>query len=99
MNRPFVLLFGSLWKNPDFMRLWLSDTISVFGSQITILALPLTAALLLHATPSEMGVRVAMETLPFGLFSLFAGVWIDRNRRLPLLRFCALSRGVLLLGI
>jgi hypothetical protein len=42
---------------------------------------------------------VAMETLPFGLFSLFAGVWIDRNRRLPLLRFCALSRGVLLLGI
>jgi hypothetical protein len=53
MNRPFALLFGSLWKNPDFMRLWLSDTISVFGSQITILALPLTAALLLHATPSD----------------------------------------------
>jgi MFS family permease len=99
MNRPIALLFGSPWKNPDFMRLWLSGTISVFGSQITILALPLTAALLLHATPSQMGVLVAMETLPFGLFSLFAGVWIDRNRRLPLLKFCAVSRGVLLLSI
>ena len=95
MNR----LFGALWKNPDFMRLWMSDTISVFGAQITILALPLMAALLLHATPTQMGALVAMEVLPFGLFSLFAGVWIDRNRRLPLLKFCAVSRGLLLLCI
>ena len=83
-------VFGALWKNPNFMRLWASDTISVFGAQITILALPLTAALLLHATPTQMGTLVAMEVLPFGLFSLFAGVWIDRNRRLPLLKFCAI---------
>jgi MFS family permease len=99
MKRSFARLFAGLWRNADFMRLWMSDTISVFGSQVTILALPLTAALLLHATPSQMGVLVAMETLPFGLFSLFAGVWIDRNRRLPLLRFCAVSRGLLLLSI
>lgn len=92
-------IFGALWRNPNFMRLWLSDTISVFGAQITILALPLTAALLLHATPTQMGTLVAMEVLPFGLFSLFAGVWIDRNRRLPLLKFCAISRGLLLLTI
>lgn len=92
-------IFGTLWKNPNFMRLWASDTISVFGAQITILALPLTAALLLHATPTQMGTLVAMEVLPFGLFSLFAGVWIDRNRRLPLLKFCAVSRGLLLLTI
>lgn len=99
MKRSLARLLAGLWRNPDFMRLWMSDTIAVFGSQITILALPLTAALLLHATPSEMGVLVAMEMLPFGLFSLFAGVWIDRNRRLPLLKFCAVSRGLLLLAI
>jgi hypothetical protein len=92
-------LLGPLRKNANFMRLWMSDTISVFGAQITILALPLTAALLLHATPTQMGTLVAMEVLPFGLLSLIAGVWIDRNRRLPLLKFCALSRGVLLLTI
>ena len=52
--------------------MWTSLTITAFGAQITNLALPLTAALLLHATPLQMGVLVALETLPFALVSLHA---------------------------
>ena len=48
-----------------------------------MLALPLTAAVLLHATPTQMGVLTAMEMVPFVLFSLPAGVWLDRVRKLP----------------
>ena len=48
-----------------------------------MLALPLTAAVLLHATPTQMGLLTAMEIVPFVLFSLPAGVWLDRVRKLP----------------
>lgn len=57
---------------------------SSFGAQIMLLGLPLTAAVFLHATPSQMGILTAMEVLPFGLLSLPSGVWIDRVRKLPL---------------
>ncbi|HEY9103179.1 MFS transporter [Chitinimonas sp.] len=84
-----------LWRNPDFVRLWLAQGISDFGSYISHLALPLTAAVLLHATPMEMGVLSAIEVLPFALFSLHAGVLIDRVRRMPLMMLrdigCALA--------
>ncbi len=56
---------------------------SSFGMQIMLLALPLTAALSLHASPTAMGVLTSMETLPFALFSLPSGVWLDRVRKLP----------------
>src|SRR5207253_1835480 len=64
--------FRGLWLSRDFRRLWASLTITSFGAQITNLALPLTAALLLHATPMQMGILVALETLPFALVSLHA---------------------------
>ena len=48
-----------------------------------MLALPLTAAVLLYATPTQMGVLTAMEIVPFVLFSLPAGVLLDRVRKLP----------------
>ncbi|MEZ0307251.1 MAG: MFS transporter, partial [Ramlibacter sp.] len=64
-------------------RLWVSILISSFGSQITMLAIPLTAAVLLHATPTQMGLLTAMELAPFVLFSLPSGVWLDRVRKLP----------------
>ena len=91
--------FRGLWRNPDFMKLWTSLTITSFGAQITNLALPLTAAVLLHATPMQMGVLVALETLPFALVSLHAGVLIDRVRRLPIVIACNIGRGVALLVI
>ena len=72
-----------LLRDPVYRRLWLSVLISSIGGQITLLALPLTAALLLHASPMQMGLLTAVETLPFALFSLPAGVWLDRVRKLP----------------
>jgi MFS family permease len=67
----------------SYRRLFGSILISSFGGQVTMLALPLTAAVLLHATPTQMGLLTAMEILPFVLFSLPAGVWLDRVRKLP----------------
>ena len=89
--------FRGLWLSRDFRRIWTSLTITSFGAQIGNLALPLTAALLLHATPLQMGVLVALETLPFALVSLHAGVLLDRVRKLPVVFFAAVARGVALL--
>ena len=91
--------FGGLWLSASFRRLWLSLTVTSFGAQITNLALPLTAALLLNATPMQMGILVALETLPFALFSLHAGVLLDRVRKLPVIIAADVGRGIALLAI
>ncbi len=91
--------FRGLWRVPDFRRLWLSLTITSFGAQITNLALPLTAALPLHATPLQMGVLVALEALPFALVSLHAGVMLDRIRKLPVVIASDLSRAAAVAAI
>ena len=88
-----------LWRNPDFVKLWGSLTIVHFGGQITFLALPLTAALVLNATPFEVGVLTALEALPYPLFGLFAGVLVDRARKLPVIIACDVGRGLALLAI
>ena len=72
-----------LLRDAAYRRLWTSILISSFGGQVTLLALPLTAAVLLHASPTQMGLLTAMEIAPFVLFSLPAGVWLDRVRKLP----------------
>jgi MFS family permease len=66
---------------PDFRRLWFGQTISVFGDQVTQLGLPLVAVLTLGADASQMGLLTAVGLLPHLLFSLPAGVWLDRVRR------------------
>lgn len=99
LQRRFGQLFSGLWRNPEFMKLWTSLTVTSFGAQITNLALPLTAAVLLQASPWEMGVLVALETLPFALVSLHAGVLIDRVRKLPIVIATTLGRGLALLAI
>jgi hypothetical protein len=91
--------FDGLWSNYDFRRLWISLTITHFGGQVTFLALPLTAALLLSATPFEMGVLTALESLPFALFGLFAGVLVDRSRKLPLIIWADVGRALVLLAV
>jgi MFS family permease len=88
--------FTGLWRHPDFLRLWSGETISLFGSQVTLLALPLTAVLVLKASPAEMGLLAAVEFLPFLVLSLFAGVWVDRLHRRPILILADLGRGLLL---
>jgi MFS family permease len=79
----FTLPERDLLRDATYRRLWASILISSFGGQVTMLALPLTAAVLLHATPTQMGRLTAMEILPFVLFSLPSGVWLDRVRKLP----------------
>ena len=79
----FELPANDLLRDPVYRRLWCSILISSFGQQVTLLAVPLTAAVLLHATPTQMGWLTAMEILPFVLFSLPVGVWLDRVRKLP----------------
>ena len=85
-----------LWRHPDFLRLWAGQTISQFGSQVTLLALPLTAALALGATPAEMGILAALQSAPFLLVGLLAGVWVDRLPRRPVLIVADLGRAALL---
>lgn len=73
----------SLLRDPAYRRLFGSIMIGSLGGQISMLALPLTAVVLLHATPTQMGLLTAAELLPFVLLSLPAGVWLDRMRKLP----------------
>ena len=87
---------GGLSKNPDFTKLWVGETVSMFGSQISYIALPLTAVILLHAEPGQMGILQAVSFAPFLLLTLFAGVWVDRKRRRPILILTNVGRGVLL---
>jgi MFS family permease len=74
---------GDLLRDAVYRRLFTSILISSFGGQVTMLALPLTGAVLLHASPTQMGWLTAMEILPFVLFSLPSGVWLDRVKKLP----------------
>jgi MFS family permease len=74
---------GDLLRDAAFRRIWLSTLLGGLGGQVTMLALPLAAAVLLGATPMQMGWLTALESLPFMLFSLPAGVWLDRVRKLP----------------
>jgi MFS family permease len=90
------LRFGGLWLNAGFVKLWAGQAISLFGSQITFLALPLTAILVLDATPIQVGILMAAEELPALLIGLFVGVWVDHTRRLPILIVADLGRAVLL---
>ena len=90
---------GDLLFDPTYRRLWVSILISSFGGQVTMLALPLTAAVLLHASPTQMGLLTAVEILPFVLFSLPAGVWLDRVRKLPVYVFGESLLAVVVAGV
>jgi MFS family permease len=89
----------SLLRHPDFLKLWTAETISVFGSAITQLALPLIAATVLQVGAFEFGLLTTIEFLPFILLSLPAGVWVDRLRRRPILIAADLGRAVALASI
>lgn len=88
---------GGLWANADFMRLWGAQSVSIFGTYITIIAFPLLAATTLDASAFEMGVLSAAGSLPFLLIGLFVGVWVDRVRKRPLLIASDLARAGCLL--
>ncbi len=73
-----------LLRQATYRRLFVSILMSSLGGQISMLALPLTAAVLLQATPTQMGLLTAAELAPFMLLSLPCGVWLDRVRKLPI---------------
>jgi MFS family permease len=74
-------LIPPLLRQQLFRRYWVGQTVSLFGDQVTLIALPLTAVLILDAGPAQMGYLVAAELAPNLLFSLHAGAWIDRRGR------------------
>src|ERR671916_133910 len=88
---------AGLWRHRDFMRLWLGQTISEWGSQLG--ALGLVALLYLRATPLQMGILGAAGFAPVLLIGLQAGVWVDRLRRRPILIAADLGRALLLLSV
>ena len=85
-----------LWHNADFVRLWVGSTVSGIGSQITFLALPLTAVLTLDATPLQMGILAAMGGAPALIFGLGTGVWVDRVRKRPVMIAADYGRAALI---
>ena len=88
-----------LWRHADFLKLWAGQTISSIGSQISFLALPLTAILILEATPTQMGLLSSIGALPSLFIGLFVGVWVDRRRRRPIMIAANVGRAILLLII
>lgn len=90
----------SLWRHRDFMHLWAGQTVSVFGSQVTQLALPLAAVLALHASALQMGFLSAAGMAPWLMFALLVGVWVDRQlRRRWILVAADLGRAAILLSV
>jgi MFS family permease len=87
--------FGLL-REHDFRQLFVADTISQVGTQVTAIALPLVAILALDASPFEVGLLVTFETAAFLLVGLPAGAWVDRMRRREVLIAGDVARGVLL---
>jgi MFS family permease len=87
---------GGLWVHADFLKLWTGQSISEFGSQISQLAIPWLAAVGLHASPFAFSLLGVLGFLPFILFALPAGVWVDRLRRRPILIAGDAARAVLL---
>ena len=90
---------GALWSHRDFLKLWAGQTISEFGSQISQLAIPAVAVLTLKASPFQVAALGTVEFLPFLLFTLPAGVWVDRWRRRWILIAGDLGRALLLASI
>ncbi|HYL08003.1 MAG TPA: MFS transporter, partial [Candidatus Udaeobacter sp.] len=86
------LLGGRLWRSADFVKLWLGQFVSEAGSQVSVLALPTVAILILHATPFQVGLLTSLEFLAFPTLGLIAGVYSDRFRRIRIMAACDLLR-------
>ncbi|AUS82030.1 MFS transporter [Actinoalloteichus sp. AHMU CJ021] len=86
----------SLWHNRDFLKFWVGETISLLGTQVTILALPLTAIHSLNATDSEVGVLRFVQLAPYLALALLLGIWIDRVRRWRVMLWSNLARMALI---
>ena len=93
MRNPFA---STLWRNQAFVRVWGAATISIFGSLVTRIALPLAAILILGSGAIEVAILRSMELIATLVFGLVAGAWVDRLRRRPVLIWADLGRAALL---
>src|SRR5689334_4530885 len=80
----------------EVRKLWLGQTVSMAGSSITTVALPLVAVLTLQASPLQMGLLSALTVLPHLVFGLPAGLIVDRMSLRRLLVVADVGRAVLL---
>jgi MFS family permease len=90
---------GGLWQHSDFMKLWAGQTVSEVGSAVSQLAIPLVAVLILDASAFEVASLGTVQFLPFLLFTLPAGVWVDRLPRRAVLIVGDIGRALLLVSI
>jgi MFS family permease len=88
-----------LWRHPDFVRLWVGQTVSIFGSQVGGLAMDFTAVLWLGATPVEISLLSACRLVPGFAVGLVAGVWVDRLRRRPIMIIADFGRALALASV
>ena len=87
------------WRHPGFRRLWIAYTVSTFGTEVSSLAIPMTAILTLDAGPIGMGILGAAASAPALVFGLLAGTWVDRLRRRRILLVADLARAALLVSV
>jgi MFS family permease len=92
-----VLRVGGSLRNPAFLKVWTGQSISMTGSQVSVLAMPLIAAVLLHASSFEMGLLRAVSFVPVLVLGLPAGAWLDTVSRRPVMIAADLGRAALLL--
>ena len=90
---------SGLWRHADFLKLWSAETVSQFGTQISQLALPFIAIVVLDASPFAVAALGTVEFLPFLLFTLPAGVWVDRLPRRAILITADYARALLLFTV
>ncbi|GCE09788.1 MFS transporter [Dictyobacter aurantiacus] len=95
-KRRWYYRWGELWENGDFLKFWLGESVSLFGSQVTLVAIPLAAILVLQVTPQQLGLLRTFEWLPYIPLPLLLGVWVDRRRRRPLMIVANLLRTCLI---
>ena len=89
----------SLFRHPNYRKLWTAATVSLFGTQVSQIAIPYIAAVVLKASPGEVGLLTTIEFLPFILFTLPAGVWVDRFPKRRILVIGDLGRAAMLVSI
>jgi MFS family permease len=87
---------ATLRRVPGFRSYWSAATVSSFGSAVSAVAVPVLVVTVLHATPFEVGLVNAAQFLPYALFGLVLGAYVDRSRRKPLLIWASVGRGVIL---
>ncbi len=92
-------ILGSLSTNKDFVNFWSSHSVSVLGTEITQLVIPIIAIVIFEAGPVHMGFLIGLSQVPNILFSLHFGIYVDKVLCKPLMIKLQIVQGILLLAI